>query len=145
MQSIIKHYTINDKKILIEKINEIKDKYQIKKIKQIIFKENPNLSVTKNSSGILLFFHNLNNSTYSKLFDYFKIVDQKRIDEITIRSNELKSSEYYDDITDDITDDTILSSDKNLKLSVMEKNYINKNHYYSLINNNDDDIFFKKD
>jgi hypothetical protein len=129
-------YTINDKKILIEKINEIKDKTQIKKIKQIIFKENPDLSFTKNSSGILLFFHNLTNSTYIKLDDYFKILDQKRIDEITIRSaelrsaelrsSELRSSEYCDDM-DNIDDIENIEDIENMTKNDETDIFFNKN------------------
>ena len=95
------NYTISDKKILIQKINDLKDNDKIKKVKQIIFKENPDLSFTKNSSGILLFFHNLNHDTYAKLDEYFTLLDQQKIDELTSRSNDFKSSDFDGDFNSD--------------------------------------------
>ena len=57
-----KEYTIEDIKVILKKIENVKERKHVEKIKEIIYKENENLSVTKKSDGILLFFHNLNQS-----------------------------------------------------------------------------------
>ena len=63
----VTEYKIDDIKKLLSKIENVKEKKHLEKIKSIIFKENPNMSTTKKSSGTLLFFHNLSQITYKKL------------------------------------------------------------------------------
>jgi hypothetical protein len=66
-------YSFEFKMKLKDRIENITDKYYIERIKEIIFKDNLNLCHTKNSSGVLLFFHNLTEETYSKLESYLSL------------------------------------------------------------------------
>ena len=65
-----KIYTFEFKKKLKDRIEKITDKKTLEKIRDIIFKYNPKVNVSQNSSGMLLFFHNLNEFTYNRL-EYF--------------------------------------------------------------------------
>lgn len=137
-------YKIDDIKKLLSKIETIKDKNQIKKIKQIIFKENPELNTIKKSTGTLLFFHNLSQSTYKKLDKFFNKLEQKQLESIT---NSI--SESFDKTLSDIK---LVDTDENhvVKLSNSERKIIKRKEYYNQINsdskesyNNSDDIFVR--
>ena len=53
----IEKYSFESKKKLKERIEKLTEREHIEKIKQLIFKHNPDLWHTQNSSGLLLFFH----------------------------------------------------------------------------------------
>lgn len=131
-------YSFESKKKLKERIEKLTDRDNIEKIKQIIFDSNENLSFTHNTSGILLFFHNLSDNTYNKIESYLKKIDSKKVKEIT--------STY--------TDEDLLSTDfsdsfaPNSRLSSLEKNIIKKKEYYEKLkeeNNVDSDVIYKSD
>jgi hypothetical protein len=138
-------YKIDDIKKLLSKIENLKERKHIEKIKKIIFKENPELALTKKSSGTLLFFHNLSQSTYKKIDNFFNKLEQKQIESIT---NSL--SESYDKTLSDIK---LIDDDKHIvKLSNSERKIMKRKEYYNQINSDnnqekeiytDDDIFLK--
>lgn len=138
-------YKIDDIKKLLSKIENLKERKHIEKIKKIIFKENPELASTKKSSGTLLFFHNLSQSTYKKIDNFFNKLEQKQIESIT---NSL--SESYDKTLSDIK---LVDDDKHIvKLSNSERKIMKRKEYYNQINSDnnqekeiytDDDIFLK--
>ena len=76
-------YKIDDIKKLLTKIEQLKEKKHVEKIKEYIFKENPDIETTKKSSGTLLFFHNLTQSTYKKIDLYFIKLENEKINKIT--------------------------------------------------------------
>ena len=83
-----KTYTFEYKKMLKDRIEKIADKKILEKIRDIIFKQNPNINVSQNSSGMLLFFHNLTDSTYNKLDSFLQKLEKDK----TIKFGKLFSS-----------------------------------------------------
>ena len=141
-----KTYTFEFKKKLKEKIERLTEKKHLEKIRDIIFKYNPDISVSQNSSGMLLFFHNLTDETYNKIENYIDKINKDIIKELTISYANTLSSDIND--SEDINIKNIEIS--NIKLSSLEKNLIKKKDYYDKLeveNNNkeDDDIFLDKD
>lgn len=138
-----KEYSIEDKKKILRKIEGIKNQNHIEKIKNIIMNENPELSVTKKSNGILMFFHNLNKSTYKKLDLFFEKLDIEKINTI--------SATYSDNNNISNSESELYDSPK-IKLSNSEKKILKKKEYQTQIeqkNNNDiyvsdDDVMYKK-
>jgi hypothetical protein len=126
------------KKKLKERIEKLTEKEHIEKIKHLILKNNPDLSYTQNSSGLLLFFHNLTETTYQKLDTYLRKIDSDKIKRIT---------NFTDDevITINLSEKIQVS---NIRLSSLEKNIIKKKDYYEKLkeeNNVDTDIIYKSD
>ncbi len=139
VSSKIEKYTFEFKKKLKERIEKINSKDHVEKIKQIIFKNNPNISYTQNSSGVLLFFHNLTEITYQKIDTYLKKIEFEKIKQLT---------------TTNISDEDIIAPNvsenftNNIRLSSLEKNIIKKKDYYEKLkeeNNVDTDIIYKSD
>jgi hypothetical protein len=141
-------YKIDDIKKLLSKIEQVKEKKHIEKIKNIIFKENPDLTTTKKSSGTLLFFHNLTQNTYKKIDLYFLKLEKEKIESITATI-----SDTYDAISDTKSDKKTDDEPKHIvKLSNSEKKIMKRKEYYNQINSDnktddvyvsDDDIFLK--
>jgi len=146
-----KIYTFDSKKKLKEKIEKITEKKQLHRIKDIIFKCNPDINVSQNSSGMLLFFHNLSDDTYIKIDNYISKLDKDKIREIT-------ASLTDEEVKIKINDNYLYkNSNNNIRLSSVEKNLIKKKNYYEKLNqennidldivytNKDDDIFLNKE
>ena len=110
-------YTFEMKKKIKEKIEKLTEKKQLEKIRDIIFKCNPDINVSQNSSGMLLFFHNLTDDTYNKLENYMYRLDKDKLKEIT---------ENLEDIKIKINDKTLITNNSNVRLSSVEKNLIKK-------------------
>ena len=144
----VTEYKIDDIKKLLSKIENVKEKKHLEKIKSIIFKENPNMSTTKKSSGTLVFFHNLYQITYKKLDIFFMKLEKEKLELLSA------SMSAQDNNSDTRTSDKYDSeSQKNVvKLSNSERKIIKRKDYYNQINNtktddlyvSDDDIFLKK-
>jgi CHAD domain-containing protein len=141
-------YKIDDIKKLLSKIEQVKEKKHIEKIKNIIFKENPELTTTKKSSGTLLFFHNLSQNTYKKIDAYFLKLEKEKIESITATI-----SDTLDETSDIKSDKRTDEEPKHIvKLSNSEKKIMKRKEYYNQINSDnktddvyvsDDDIFLK--
>ena len=128
-------YTIDDIKVILKKIENLKERKHVEKIKEIIYRENPNLSVTKKSDGILLFFHNLNQSTYKKLDNFFDKIDNEKI---------LKATSYSESLNISNSDDNNEIYDSpQIKLSNTEKKILKKKEYHKQIysESNKDDVY----
>lgn len=137
-----KIFSLDDKKKLKEKIEKNNSREIIEKIKNIILKNNPQLSYTQNSSGVLLFFHNLTNETYEKIELLLKKHDAEKIKSIEILSDE-KANITFDTITN-LKEPPL----NNHRLSSLEKNIIKKKDYYEKLkeeNNCDVDIIYRSD
>ena len=131
-------YKIDDIKKLLAKIEQLKEKKHIEKIKEYIFKENPDIEITKKSSGMLLFFHNLTQSTYKKIDNFFIKLENEKINKITS-----SLSESYDKTLSDINNDVL--SEPKIKLSNAEKKMIKKKEYHKQISQTSDDVFVSDD
>jgi hypothetical protein len=137
-----REYTLDDKKKIKAKIEKLNTRELLEKIKNVILKNNPQLSYTKNSSGVLLFFHNLTNETYEKIELLLKKHEAEKIKSIEILSDEKTTitSEQVSNLKDPIQN--------NNRLSSLEKNIIKKKDYYEKLkeeNNCDLDIIYKSD
>lgn len=124
-------YSIEDKRRLAEKIQKLKVGENLEKVKKIIFKENPDLSVTKNSSGIIFYFHNLTESTYSKLDKFLTQLDNKKMLDLTKTvsdTNDILASEMGD----------VGNNTNKYKLSTKERNIIKRKQYEKDIGETDD-------
>ena len=136
----IEKYSFDMKKKIKERIDKVNtSREHIEKIKQIIFKYNPNLPHDKNSSGVLLFFHALDDITYQKIDMYLKKIEFEKIKQLT---------------TTNISDEDLIAPtlsenfNSNIRLSSLEKNIIKKKDYYEKLkeeNNVDTDIIYKSD
>jgi len=137
-----KIFTVDDKKKLKDKIEKINSREIIEKIKNIILKNNPQISYTQNSSGVLLFFHNLTNETYEKIEFVLKKHNAEKIKSIEVLSDE-KTNLTFDKISN-----LKETSQTNNRLSSLEKNIIKKKDYYEKLkeeNNCDLDIIYRSD
>lgn len=129
-------YDIDDIKKILAKIESLKEKKHIEKVKKIIFDENPNISTTKKSSGILLFFHNLTQETYRKLNAFFIKLESEKINKLT---------STISDSCERTCSDLNLNTTKKIKLSNAEKKIIKKKEYHREIENKTDDIYISDD
>ena len=142
VSSKIEKYTFEFKRKLKERIEKINSKEHVEKIKQIIFKNNPNMSYTQNSSGVLLFFHNLSDVTYQKLDMYLKKIEFEKIKQLTT------TNISDEDLDVEIVAPNMSDNFNNIRLSSLEKNIIKKKDYYEKLkeeNNVDTDIIYKSD
>lgn len=130
-----KKFTIDQKKALKQKIDDVikskQGKKHSEKISYVIYKIikecNPKIEVTSNSSGALLFFHNLSDNTYIKLDEYLNSLDKeelKRIKNTITRNSEILNTEM---MTSENYTETL--EDSRFKLSNKEKNIIKRKEY----------------
>lgn len=130
----IPEYTFEKKKKLAEKISNMKNKLYLKRIKDIIYEENPEISVRKSNRGVLMYFQNFTPLTYYKL------------DKFIIKLEMDKVKRQTKSITD-TSDKLILSSEEpltvdysktrtRLRYSNIEKKIIKRLEYEKIIKNN---------
>jgi hypothetical protein len=119
-------YTLDDKRKLASKISKIKNKPQLRKIKNIIYEENENVSKTKSSGGILMYFQNFTTKTYYRIEKFLNAIEKKKMKKL---KESLKSTEA--NISSEIADnDTDYSKVRNrLRLSNKEKRIMKKKEY----------------
>jgi hypothetical protein len=114
----------------------MKNKDVLKKIKDIIFKENPGIAVRKNNRGMLMYFQNFTSMTYYKLDKLLLLHENKKVkrhtDSITYTSDKMKYSSE-----EQITSTTDYSKTRTrLRYSNAEKKLIKRLEYEKLIKNN---------
>jgi hypothetical protein len=117
MQNI--EYTHSDMEKMARVISKIKKKQHLQEIKKIIKNNNPELSITKNSYGLFMYFHNLTPVTYQLLDKFIKKITAKKSD------SDALSSEY---VPYSHTEYPFEGNSK-LKYSNKEKNLIKKKDY----------------
>lgn len=122
------HYSIEKKKKLAQTIHKISDHAELKQIKNIILKNNPELSITKNSNGYFMQFQNLSTSTYIELEKYITKLEKVRLKQI--HNEILQSSENIDE--EGILSDGYIKDPKNtkkLRLTNTENHLLNRAKY----------------
>jgi hypothetical protein len=134
----VNEYKIDDIKKILSKIENLKEKGYFEKVKEIIYKENPNIETTKKSSGTLMFFHNLTQNTYKKLDMFFTKLENHKINTITSTI-----SESNEKTLSDIPDNNL--SEPKIKLSNAEKKIIKKKEYHKQISQYSDDVYISDD
>lgn len=127
-------YTHDKKKKLAEKISKIKKKEVLVKIFEIIYADNKN--ITENNNGLFMFFHKLQDSTYEKLENYIKELNNKRQLNKSTTLTESDSTEKKEFIP--YSKDEFPAQDgmgPKLKFSNKEKNLIKRKRYDKYISN----------
>ncbi len=136
-------YKIDDIKKLLSKIENLKEKKSIQKIRDIIFKENPDIAITKKSSGTLLFFHNLTQNTYKRIDGFFNKLEHDKLSTLTATYSDSYDKNLSDINTDDVN--TSLLGSPKIKLSNAERKLIKKKEYHKQIAKNNDDVYISDD
>jgi hypothetical protein len=162
-------YSHERKEKLADRIGRIKNKKQLKKIKKIIFEENPETETIKgsNKNSTLMYFHNFTVKTYLKIEKFLRKIDKlkrrkkRKLQESknNIYSEVCSTLNYTDTIANTLTDtiatetetDMITESEnkgtdysKNrtrLAYSNDEKRIINKKKYEKDMNISKDDKY----
>ena len=123
------------KKKLAERISNITDIKELKTIKKIIFDFNPDLPVSKNPSGMLMYFQNLEEETYTELENF---LDKKILKECAKKVKNINNLESI--LSSDILSSSNVISDNSdqhvskFKYSNKEKNIMRRKNYEKKIN-----------
>jgi hypothetical protein len=121
-------YSLEDKKKLVKRIENIKCKKHHCEIYKIIKSDNINKinKKMKNNNGIFIFFNTLQNDTYKKLEEYINQIKKKNTD---------SASDSYIEYIPYSPTNYPFENDFKLKYSNQEKNLIKKKIYTNTINN----------
>ena len=124
-------YSIEKKKKLAHAIEKITSAHELKQIKNIILKNNPELAITKNNNGYFMQFQNLSSGTYQELEKYIIKIEKIRLKQI--HSEILQSSENYEE--DDQDQDR--KNTKKLRLTNTENHILNRAKYEKELKKNE--------
>ena len=133
-QDIIE-YSFEKKKKLASKISNMKNKENLKRIKEIIFNENPDISVRKNSRGMLMYFQNFTPITYHKLDKLLIKIEKEKVKRQTKSITETSDKMMYSSEEPMSTTDYSRTRTR-LRYSNVEKKLIKRLQYEQLIKNN---------
>ena len=126
-------YSFDKKKKMASKISDMRDKNVLRKIRDIIFTENPQLNAKKSSNGYLMYFQNYTNETYNKLEKLLNKIENDNLEKqtrtITESSEQLKLSSDADDKNIDY-----ISTRSRLRYSNRERRLIQRKQYESILN-----------
>ena len=130
-------YSHTRKQKLANKLEKIEDKKDLKAVKNIIYKNNPNLEVAKKSKHLVMYFQNLTDNTYVELDNYIqkKLLKKcaEKIQDIndleTTISNESETINNFLYIDDNSNNNSI-----KYKYSNREKNLMRRKRYETTIN-----------
>lgn len=124
-------YPAEKKKRLASKISRMRNKNNLKCIRKILFDENPELDVSKNKTGQLMFFQNCTYETYIKLEKFITLLEEKKLSKSMKESDSIRQtlSSEMDDTT--VTDYT--TSRTRLRYSNHEKKLIRRKKYEKII------------
>jgi len=122
-------YNFDKKKKLATRIEKLKNKTHLHRIRKIIFEENPDATSRKSQNGYLMYFHNYTNETYINIENYLKSIEENKTKSI------FGTNEYYTEI-DSIKTTNVESNDTDyettrsrLRFSNQEKRLIKKRQY----------------
>lgn len=119
---------------LVEKLASRKDIVQIKKIKNIIDENNPDVSKMKNSNGCFMDFENLTDKTYDEL-SHFVVKHEKRL----LKEIESELLETPDVLSDnEILSDESENISKKLRLTNTENHILNRVKYEEELKKNEE-------
>lgn len=123
-------YSFEKKQKLADKINAIRDKPTLKKIRTIILSENPSVTARKNSNGYLMYFQNYTDNTYKKIE---KLLNKIEIDKIEQQAKSItETSDQYMMSSDDPDTDYTISRTR-LRYSNRERRLIKRQQYEDII------------
>lgn len=124
-------YSAEKKKRLASKISRMRNKKNLKHIRKILFEENPQLDVSKNKTGQLMFFQNCTYETYIRLEKFITLLEEKKLTKSMEESDSIRhtlSSEMDDTTATDYT-----KSRTRLRYSNHEKKLIRRKKYEKII------------
>lgn len=133
-------FSIEKKRKLANKISEIRDKDDLRKIKKIIFSLNPNIAVNRDSGGMLMFFQNLTTETYINLENFLEEIKMRRLTKQAIRITKTSEKLHFD--TEQFTGNNKVfithsahsdSAKNTFRYSNKEKSIIRKKEYEQII------------
>jgi hypothetical protein len=129
-----KVFTFEEMEKLAHRISKIKNKNNLEAVRDIILTCNPGLSVTQNTNGLFMCFHNLTNETYNKLSTYIK--------KIKVNSNSLSDTSENAEYKPYTSNEYPFEGNAKLRYSNKEKNLIKRKMYDKQIkiNNQDNNI-----
>lgn len=117
-------YPIEKKKRLAKEISNMRNKSHLKKIKEVIFEENPDIAVNKDNRGMLMFFQNLTYPTYVRLDKLLRKIEKEKLEKQTLSITE--TSEHL-----------LISSDADANQNNDNSTAINTNNSNNSINSVD--------
>jgi hypothetical protein len=127
-------YSFEKKKRLAAKISDmrsVQDKPVLRKIKDIIFDENPGISAKKSSYGYLMYFQNYTPETYKKIERYLERVESEKVSRAARAITE--TSEHMIFSSEDPNSD-YSNTRTRLRYSNKERRLIKRQHYEDIIN-----------
>ena len=123
-------FSFERKKKMAAKISTMTNKEHLRKIRDIIFSENQNVSARKNNEGYLMYFQNYTNDTYHKIEKFINKIEKEKIEKqtkaLTEPSDQMLSS-------DDPNTDYTLSRSR-LRYSNTERRLMKRRDYEKKIN-----------
>ena len=119
-------FSFEKKKKLAAKISDMRNKNNLRKIKDIIFSENPEISARRNNQGYLLYFQNYSNETYYKIEKFINKLERDKIEKHTRTITE--NSDQLIQSSEDPNIDYTLSRSR-LRYSNREKRLIKRRQY----------------
>jgi RecG-like helicase len=129
--SEIKVYSYEEKILLSEKVKKIDNKQKLINIIKIIHDDGK--EIYENKNGIYMFFHNLSNTTYTKIENILP----KNVN----KNNTIEKKEYIPYAKDDFPSQNKLCP--KLKFSNREKNLIKRCRYDESINLDNDSVIYQ--
>lgn len=130
---INEEYTFEKKKKLAARISDMRDKETLRKIRDIIFAENPEVSARKSSNGYLMYFQNYADPTYFKIEKYLNKIEKEKLDRQTRSIAETSEQIILSSEADEQTTDYTFSRTR-LGYSNRERRLIKRRQYENIIN-----------
>jgi len=124
-------FSFERKKKMAGKISTMTNKEHLRKIRDIIFSENQNVSTRKNNDGYLMYFQNYTNDTYYKIEKYLNKIDNEKLEKQTRAFTETSDRDRDRDqalSSEDPNIDYTLSRSR-LRYSNMEKRLMKRIDY----------------
>ncbi len=124
-------FTMDKKRKMASKISDIRNKSDLKMIKCIIFEENPDISVNKESGGMLMFFQNMTQKTYERLDKLLTEIDNNALTKTTTGVDTHQS----DKLSDNYNNSSYLTSHTRFRYTNKERSIMRKKEYDTMITN----------
>lgn len=151
-------FSFDRKQRLATRISDMRDKITLKKIKDIIFANNPGITARKSDGGYLMYFQNYTNDTYFKIEKLLNKIENDKLEKqtkIITETNYFPKGETSGSATGKLTgissEQMLLSSDdptsdynmsrSRLRYSNREKRLIRRCQYEDIINEPVSDTF----
>ena len=123
-----RQFTLEEKRRLSNKISANRNKDELIRIKNIIFEDNPNIPINRDSGGMLMFFQNLNPQTYVKLEKFIKDIEHKKM----IKQTNI-ITKTSDKMLSELSDQNYMTSRSRYRYSNKERNIMKRKEYADIM------------